>query len=271
VLLRSSFLADGAYAPPGHPRFARVTTEDLEPERTSRAARVIGFFTVPAMGMEPRAALRAMPQVEDILAFLETYHSPRFPGDIDRASARQGQDIYSRKCASCHGAYSKNADRPALVAFPNRLVPAEEIGTDPARARAMTPDLTRAVSASAFGKNIVAAATGGYVAPRLSGLWATAPYLHNGSVPTLWHLLHPATRPTRFLVGGHRLDFSMMGIAGYVDGTGTYRYPDGYQSWSSPSLYDTTQPGRSNRGHEAEFDALTEAEKAAVLEFLKLL
>src|SRR5215471_13409793 len=59
VLLRSSFLADGAYAPPGHPRFARVTTEDLEPERTSRAARVIGFFTVPAMGMEPRAALRA--------------------------------------------------------------------------------------------------------------------------------------------------------------------------------------------------------------------
>jgi mono/diheme cytochrome c family protein len=271
VLLRSSFLADGAYAPPGHPRFARVTTEDLEPERTSRAARVIGFFTVPAMGMEPRAALRAMPQVEDILAFLETYHSPRFPGDIDRASARQGQDIYSRKCASCHGAYSENADRPALIAFPNRLVPAEEIGTDPARARAMTPDLTRAVSASAFGKNIVAAATGGYVAPRLGGLWATAPYLHNGSVPTLWHLLHPATRPTRFLVGGHRLDFSMMGIAGYVDGTGTYRYPDGYQSWSSPALYDTTQPGRSNRGHEAEFDALTEAEKAAVLEFLKLL
>ena len=63
----------------------------------------------------------------------------------------------------------------------------------------------------------------------------------------------------------------MMGIAGYVDGTGTYRYPDGYQSWSSPALYDTTQPGRSNRGHEAEFDALTEAEKAAVLEFLKFL
>ncbi len=32
-------------------------------------------------------------------------------------------------------------------------------------------------------------------APPLNGIWATAPYLHNGSVPTLWHLLHPAERP----------------------------------------------------------------------------
>src|SRR5260370_40763791 len=40
---------------------------------------------------------------------------------------------------------------------------------------------------------------GGYVAPPLDGIWASAPYLHNGSVPTLWHVLHPAERPLVWL------------------------------------------------------------------------
>src|SRR5213079_951338 len=99
--------------------------------------------------------------------------------------------------------------------------------------------------------------TGGYVAPILSGLWATAPYLHNGSVPTLWHLMHPAERPTKFFVGGHRLDFKRVGIDGYLD-DGTLRYPADYRPWSTPQLYDTREPGRANTGHVAQFKPLTE-------------
>ena len=60
-----------------------------------------------------------------------------------------------------------------------------------------------------------------------------------------------------------------MGIAGEVDADGVYRYLDGYQPWSRPALYDTREPGRSNAGHE--FRLLKEAEKAALLEYLKLL
>ena len=109
------------------------------------------------------------------------------------------------------------------------------------------------------------------MAPILSGLWATAPYLHNGSVPTLWHLMTPESRPARFQVGGHALDFGLMGIAGAADAEGTYRYPAGSAPWSVPEVYDTRQPGMGNGGHEESFSDLAEAEKRALIEYLKTL
>ncbi|MBM4184984.1 MAG: hypothetical protein FJ207_12345 [Gemmatimonadetes bacterium] len=70
-------------------------------------------------------------------------------------------------------------------------------------------------------------------------------------------------------VGGHALDYERVGIAGEAGHDGTYRYPHGYAHWSRPFLYDTTEPGRSNRGHE--FNTLSENDKRALLEYLKLL
>ena len=158
-----------------------------------------------------------------------------------------------------------------LTRFPNRLVPLDQIGTDATRARAVTPALLRAVRESPVGRLVRLRITSGYVAQRLDGLWASAPYLHNGSVPTLWHLMHPSRRPERFEVGGHALDFSRVGIAGAPDAGGVYRYRRGYRPWSQPSIYDTTTPGRSNRGHARDFEALSETERDALLEYLKLL
>jgi len=60
-----------------------------------------------------------------------------------------------------------------------------------------------------------------------------------------------------------------MGIAGRPDEHGTYRYPEGYEAWSCPVLYDTREPGRSNQGHE--FRTLSEADKRTVLEYMKVL
>jgi hypothetical protein len=120
-----------------------------------------------------------------------------------------------------------------------------------------------------YGGVIEPLAAGGYVAPDLSGVWSTAPYLHNGSVPTLWHLLHPEDRPERFYVGGHALDWEKVGIAGTPGTDGVYRYPDGYRPWSRSMLYDTKEPGRSNAGHEVR--DLSEAQKRALLEYLKVL
>jgi hypothetical protein len=116
-----------------------------------------------------------------------------------------------------------------------------------------------------------AARTGGYVPPILTGVWSTAPYLHNGSVPTLWHMMHPAERPARFEVGGHRLDFDRMGIALAPDSGGVWRYPAAYRARSISVIYDTSLPGRSNRGHEFPFSSMSEDEKRAVLEYLKRL
>ena len=121
-------------------------------------------------------------------------------------------------CASCHGAYSPRfvhdpsflAD-PALEGIAGYLTPREIIGTDPVRLDSMDEDTTRAYSRtfSTYPETrgtpqdcgprtlpeLSQGRRSGYLAPPLYGVWATAPYLHNGSVPDMWSLLKPADRP----------------------------------------------------------------------------
>ena len=103
-------------------------------------------------------------------------------------------------------------------------------------------------------------ATGKYMARKLNGIWATAPYLHNGSVPTLNHLLHPDQRPEKFFTGNR--EFDPVNI-GYQSDTAT----NAVNVW----VFDTTKPGNSNIGHSgAQFGTtLTEDQKTALLEYLK--
>ena len=270
-VLRTSLTVDGVYRIPGEPRFAPTTWDDVTDEHLDGLARIAAFFTVPAMGGDAKRVEEIVPGVRAIVGYLRTYRPPPFPGRIDRGLATEGARIYRTSCAACHGSTSEGIDDVRLVAFPNRLVPGAEIGTDPVRWRSATEDVLAVVKRLDYARHLDPAPTGGYVAPPLTGVWATAPYLHNASVPTLGHLMHPEERPDRFLVGGHRLDFDRVGIAGRLDADGAYRYPDGYRPWATPRLYDTAEPGLSNRGHEAEFAGLDEAQKRALLEYLKLL
>lgn len=271
VFLRTSLLIDGFYGPPGVPRFRRFATRDLTDQHMTHLARIVSFFTVPAMGVRPERARKAIPQAEEIVRFIKSYRPPPFPGPVDAALAMKGRDVYHANCARCHGTYSEGITDVRLIEFPNRLSPQEEMNTDPDRWRMISPELVRAIRASAFKDDIAPEATKGYVAPRLTSLWATAPYLHNGSVPTLWHLMHPEERPERFYVGGHRLDFTKVGIDGVPDAARIWRYPEGYIPWATPALYDTRKPGQSNRGHEREFGSLSQVDKQGLLEYLKLL
>lgn len=267
--MRSSLLYDGTFAPASGARFA-ARSGPASPAHLDSMASIVAFFTVPSMGMSPDEAEQAIPEVRQVLAWLDaSYAPPRFPGPVDEAAARAGGEIFAARCAGCHGTYDDAVRPRRLVSFPNRLVPQDGMGTDPARWRAVDERLLASLSGTAYARHVDARRTGGYVAPILSGLWATAPYLHNGSVPTLWQLMTPAGRPARFLVGGHGLDFAAVGIAGAADSEGVWRYPAGYSPWSEPELYDTRMPGRSNRGHEREFAGLADAEKRALIEYLK--
>ena len=270
-MFRSSMLYDGAYVTPDTPRFEPLTADDITDAHLDRLARIVTFFTVPTMGIEPRAVRVAVPRVATILRFIRDYEPPPFPGPIDRELAETGREAYASSCAGCHGDYGADAQVVRLIRFPNRLSTQDQMGSDPYRWSAMNAELVQGIRDSAYGDEIDAATTGGYVAMPLSGLWATAPYLHNGSVPTLWHLMHPSERPRKFLVGGHRLDFERVGIDGTADAEGVVRYPAGYVAWCTPQVYDTSLPGQSNAGHEKEFEALEEFEKTAILEYLKLL
>ena len=159
---------------------------------------------------------------------------------------------------------------PTRVGPGCHFYPFSSIGSDPQRQELASAEFADEVHDTPYGRYLHVENTGGYVAPPLTALWATAPYLHNGSVPTLWHLMHPGERPEQFMVGGHMLDFERVGIAGRLDDAGVYRYPDAYTPWSSPTLYDTRSLGRDRSGHEAQFLSLTEEQKRALLEYLKL-
>jgi hypothetical protein len=111
----------------------------------------------------------------------------------------------------------------------------------------------------------------GYQAPPLDGIWATAPYLHNGSVPTLYDVLNSKTRPkifTRsFKTDAEAYDPVKIGWKVQILEDG----PDpGMASFERRKVYDTTQPGRGNQGHTFA-DHFNESERRAVIEYLKTL
>lgn len=259
-LWRTKLLNSGTYAIPGIDHTAPVSLPDIDDAHRLGLAGIIAFFTVPAMGVTPEVAQAHIPDALAITAWMQDYAAQPFPGTIDTSRLAEGQAIYARACADCHGSYDDSLTDPALLSFPNWE---GDIGTDPERARLLTQDIADAVNGGLFGQYIAARTVAGYAAPPLEGIWASAPYLHNGSVPTLWHLMRPEERPVWFEVGGHRIDLMRVGI--------DLAPPVGYVPWSTPAEVDTTAFGLDNGGHEVGFDALTEAEKDALLEYLKLL
>lgn len=265
---RTSLLYDGAYAPAHETGDHPMLRADVTDAHLDGLAVVTAFFTVPSMGVHPDRARGHLDEARDVFRFFNAYEAPRYPGAIEAVKAGQGRSLYAGRCAACHGVYDDSLAHPRLVSFPNRIAPYD---SDPTRAAAFTPDLAAAVKTSSYGDLIIARATGGYAAPLLTGVWMSAPYLHNGSVPTLRQLLSPSERPTRFMLGGHRLNLETVGVDGHLDASGVYVFPPSYKPFSMPSLIDTTQPGLSNRGHEKDFEGLSARDKAALLEYLKLL
>lgn len=213
------------------------------------------------------------------------FSAPKWPeaqlGRLDRDRVARGSQLFqSQSCGKCHSEETWT-----------RL---EEIGTDPnrlldynqpvkvawGRPESYATNLHRlilGVKRKAYDDNNVSVVDSklmdtwhpgvapawietrekGYFSRRLSGLWATAPYLHNGSVPTLWDLLKPtAERPKRFAVG-HR-EFDPVKV-GYTDKPAN-------TVWE----FDTSISGNHNTGHEYG-TRMTDEEKRDLLEYLKSL
>lgn len=270
ISLRSSLLVSGNYAPKGREFFKEISIADTAETHLKDLAKIVSIFTIGTIGYDEKLAFKSIPDIEEIVKYLAKLETPSFPGKLNWDKADKGRKIYRNNCESCHGEYIKDSTKNKLVSFPNKLISLNTIKTDSLRALGISSKDLKYLHKTRLSKYIDASANKGYVAPILNNLWATAPYLHNGSVPTLWHLMHPELRPDKFYVGGHKLDYSKVGIMGELYDN-VYKYPDDYSAWSNFEIYNTSLPGRSNKGHEEQFNVLTESQKEDLIEFLKTL
>jgi len=202
----------------------------------------------------------------DVRAYIASLEAPKYPYPVDAALADQGRSVFETTCARCHGTYGADAR------YPNRLVTLPEIGTDPTLASGTAQfgaPFVKWFAESFFGEVSRLEPQPGYVAPPLDGIWATAPYLHNGSVPTIAALLDSTKRPTYWTRDFDSRSYDP-GALGWIHTVADHGKDGETDETAKRALYDTTLPGYSNRGHTFG-DSLTAAERAAVLEYLKTL
>lgn len=196
----------------------------------------------------------------DVLAYLNSLQAPVYPKKIDEDLAQNGKRIFNATCSRCHGTYGPGGK------YPNLLIPESIIQTDSAL---YTSNYSNPQFVEWFNKSWFA--TGdhparlvpyrGYIAPPLDGIWITAPYLHNGSVPDLETLLNSKKRPVYWQRSFTKPVYNYQ-IPGWE-----YIVKD---APGGSDVYNTTLKGFGNYGHTFG-DKLSDQERRAVIEYLKTL
>jgi hypothetical protein len=173
-------------------------------------------------------------------------------GATEESLDETGRVVYERECAACH---AFGAERVGQVE------PLLTLGTDPERMGAFSPELAEQMNTFGTGEAWQFSrfrSTDGYANMPLDGVWLRAPYLHNGSVPTLRDLLlPPEERPTAFYRGYDVYDLEALGFVS----AGPEAEREGFR-------FETSQRGNGNQGH-VYGAGLSEQEVDALLEYLK--
>jgi mono/diheme cytochrome c family protein len=179
---------------------------------------------------------------------------PAYPAQRLRpALVERGRQAYQTACSRCHDVGSAQV---------GQVVEIDQIKTDPERLRSFTPELAVKMNTiggkqpwrfSHFRK------TNGYSNMPLDGVWLRAPYLHNGSVPTLRALLFPAERPAAFFRGYNVYDWDRVGFVS-----------SGADAEREGVRFDTSLRGNGNGGHLYGTD-LPADDRDAIIEYLKTL
>lgn len=201
-----------------------------------------------------------------VRAYIGSLEPPAYPYPIDEALAARGAPIFEEHCSSCHGTYGEDGE------YPNRLVALDVVGTDPAYARQAYEDSDRFMrwfNRSWYGERAEARPALGYVAPPLDGVWITAPFLHNGSVPTIEALLDSRKRPTYWTRSFDSHDYDPEAL-GWRYRELDHGKAEAASARESKRIYDTTLEGYSNAGHTFG-DELADDERRALIEYLKTL
>jgi hypothetical protein len=186
-------------------------------------------------------------------AYITKLPPPPYPFSIDRALAERGAAVFANTCAGCHAFGSPQVGQPMRM---------ERLGTDRERLASWSQAVADAFQAldlyswqyTHFRDSF------GYVAVALDGIWARAPYLHNGSVPSLRYLLGPPVRRPVIFHRGYNV-YAPEDV-GFVS--------SGPEAVKVGRAFDTRLRGNGNGGHDFGTD-LSDEDKSALLEYLKTL
>ena len=204
------------------------------------------------LGAPPKDRDEFLGEVRWLIEYVSAKRAPPYPFAIDTAGAERGKRVFDATCAGCHAS-----------ARTGTVIPLAEVGTSADRIGTWNERAARAANAVVEDIGIERAGLveeplSGYVAAFLDGIWLRAPYLHNGSVPSLRDLLEPAAqRPTTFWRGYDLYDPDHVGFV-----------TSGVEAERSGTRHDVSAKGGSNRGHEFG-TTLPAADKADLLEYLK--
>ena len=198
-----------------------------------------------------------------IYQYIEELEVPKYPFEIDQDLASRGKALFEQTCTECHGTYGEDGE------YPNLVVPIEEVGTDSRRFRAISRRQREAGNKGwlqYFGEHLLTVESEGYLAQPLDGIWASAPYFHNGAAPTLWAVMHPSERPKVWKRTENGYDKVKVGL----EVEELQSVPKNLSSRQRRMYYDTSHVGNNAAGHTFP-DALDAEEKMAVIEYLKTL
>ena len=191
-----------------------------------------------------------------IQKFITETPAPKYPLPINAALAARGQATFEKECASCHAFDGAQTGKVEPIGNPNLL-------TDRHRIDMWTANAAKAYNDYASGyawKFAAFVKQEGYVNVPLDGIWLRAPYLHNGSVPTLADLLEePANRPKVFYSGYDLIDPQKVGFV-----------TEGQAATRTGFRFDTSVPGNGNAGH-LWGTKLSAEDKHALIEYMKTL
>jgi mono/diheme cytochrome c family protein len=232
-----------------------------------------GAFPMMASSMELEKDRRfdALVQVvvpkikEEFESTIRHLRPPQYPYEIDRALAARGQELFYSQDVGCHRCHGTYDGRGVHI----------NVGTDRARLDVVSAGFIDAFNRSPLAKEGALLKSRGYAATPLTGVWANFPYLHNGSVPTLHDLLGPASaRPRIFQITAARtLDRAKVGQPLCADpscarlgAAEMMRRFGGQRDW-----FNTERPGSGNGGHDFWSVIGGDANRRALIEYLKTL
>lgn len=264
---------DGTFGPTDFPAIWNLKKYDNKegeknPQRLNLAGDTWDAYSVVMdsalglLGAPPHDKDEFIGHVKWVTEYAKRTPPPKYPKELPflRAKATAGEAVFDQHCGTCH---AEGGDKVG------RSIPLAEIGTS--RDRFDTWSKKFASLANKVVEDMGIERRGlvdeddkeeliGYNVQHLDGIWLRAPYLHNGSVPTLRDLLKPAAeRPKTFYRGYDVYDPINVGFIS-----------TGPEAEKVGTLHDISKKGNGNQGHDFG-TSLPEVEKDALIEYLKTL